>query len=171
MQDVVIIIGSISDAHFVWDSKMLDMFDEFGISYEVSACSAHRNAEDLREHVHNTMLETGVYVCAAGMAAALPGAVKALLLPSTTPVIGIALPSPDYPGAEDAIHGITRLPPGVTVLFGGVGVAGFNQTAMIIAEAFALRDETGDFRKKVQSYTQSNTKKPQFRLTPPNKEE
>lgn len=69
------------------------------------------------------------------MAAALPGAVKAELLGrSFATVFGIALPSKGFEDARDAMHGITRLPPGIDVIFAGVGADAFTSIADSVIE-------------------------------------
>lgn len=128
MAQVEVLVGSPSDLHFLWNSELLARLKEAGVTYRVSACSAHRNAEELRTFMGKTMGETSVYVCAAGWAAALPGAVKAALLGrSLATVYGVALPSDAYPDAADALLSIRRLPPGIEVICPDeVGSEGFD---------------------------------------------
>jgi len=134
---VEILVGSKSDLPYLKESSLTEELKRQGVSYAVSVCSAHRNSKELAERIDQTIDHTGAYVCAAGWAAALPGAVKALLLGrSLASVYGIALPSEDYPNGEDAAISIQRLPPGIDVVFGGVSIDGFDKIApSVIADA------------------------------------
>ncbi len=130
MAHVEILVGSKSDLPELTKSNLIGRLESAGVSYAVSVCSAHRNSEELKERILKTYDYTGVYVCAAGMAAALPGVVKGLLLRlSLATVFGVALPSKDYPEAYDAKISIERMPPGVKVELAGVGTEGFDQIA------------------------------------------
>lgn len=130
MSQVEILVGSKSDLQYLLNSNLIERLEQNGVTCVISVCSAHRNASDLRKRINETYDHTAVYVCAAGMAAALPGAVKAELLGrSLAAVFGIALPSKDYPDGNDAEISIKRLPPGIDVIYGGVGTDGFDSIA------------------------------------------
>lgn len=127
MAQVEVLVGSPSDLHFIWESELLGELDKAGSTYAVSACSAHRNLMSLIDRIDQTIGDTSVYICVAGWAAALPGTVKGILLGrSLATVYGIALPSAEYPSGLDAEISIKRLPPGIEVVYGGVGVEGLN---------------------------------------------
>lgn len=166
-QHVEILVGSPSDLPFLWDSDLLRLLNEAGITYCISACSAHRNVFELEGHIENTVHKAAAYVCAAGWAAALPGAVKAQLLGvSLAEVFGIALPSVDYPDGKDAEISIKRLPPGVDVTFGGIGTEGFNAIAdQLIASAMSYdpANPDPDELEKVKA----KIKKPWFDIPAP----
>lgn len=140
MAQVEVLVGSPNDLHFIWESELLGELDKAGITYAVSACSAHRNLMSLIDRIDQTIGDTSVYICVAGWAAALPGTVKGILLGrSLATVYGIALPSTDYPDGLDAEISIKRLPPGVDVIYGGVGVDALNFISVAVvmsAEAY-----------------------------------
>jgi len=79
MTRVSIIIGSKSDTEL--GEKAAEMLDEFQVPYELDVISAHRNPEKLASHVENS--DADVYICVAGLAAALPGAVQPAGSPNT----------------------------------------------------------------------------------------
>lgn len=167
MAQVEVLVGSPSDLHFIWESDLLDELDNAGITYAVSACSAHRNLERLIERIDQTIGDTSVYVCAAGWAAALPGTVKGILLGrSLATVYGVALPSADYPDGKDAEISIKRLPPGVDVIYGGVGVDGLNS----IGFGVIMSAETYDPAKpnpEMLRQAKAKIKLPQFDIFKP----
>src|SRR5512135_3280744 len=81
---VVFFVGSDSDLPAV--EPALAVLDRFGVSNDLRIASAHRTPEAVRAHV--AQYEAGgtqIFVCAAGMAAHLAGAVAALTI---RPVIG-----------------------------------------------------------------------------------
>ncbi len=136
MAHVEVLVGSPSDLHFVKESQLPVIFEKAGVTFSVSACSAHRNVDQLHDRVLATLADTTAYVCAAGMAAALPGSVKAMVLTRKhMNVYGIALPSQDFPDARDAELGITRLPPGLPVEYCGIGAEGFSAAASLIVDS------------------------------------
>lgn len=167
MARVEVLVGSRSDLHFVWESKLLDELEKAGITREVSVCSAHRNLSALIEHVDQTIGDTSVYICMAGMAAALPGTVKGILLGrSLATVYGIALPSADYPDGLDAEISIKRLPPGVDVIYGGVGVDGLNAIidgVIMTVEAYDPANPDPELLRQVSA----KIKSPQFDIFKP----
>lgn len=168
MSPVQIIVGSRSDLPHLRASELRTYLSEQGIISSVSICSAHRNAEELRSRIVATWETTATYVCAAGWSAALPGAVRAHLLPlAPVRVFGIALPSEEYPDAQDAEISIKRLPPGIEVTYGGIGTTGFNN---IMRE---VRDVVTAFRQRGSRHTPFPTavKPPQFDIQLPIQED
>lgn len=167
MRHVEILVGSPSDLPFLWESDLLDRLEEAGISYAVSACSAHRNTNELAERIDQTILKTSVYVCAAGWAAALPGAVKALLLRrSLATVFGIALPSEHYPDGDDAEISILRLPPGIDVVYVGVGTDGFNAMSTLVVQQARAYDPLNPDLEMLEK-VKAKIKQPQFDIPRP----
>jgi phosphoribosylaminoimidazole carboxylase PurE protein len=80
---------------------------------------------------------TQVFVCAAGMAAHLAGAVASL---TTRPVIGIPLASGPLSGF-DALLSTVQMPPGVPVATVAVGPAGALNAAWLACRILALSDD------------------------------
>lgn len=170
MPHVEVLIGSKSDEDFVWQAdELFNKLEQAGVSYAVSVCSAHRNADDLAKRIDETLSTTAAYICCAGWAAALPGATKALLLGrSLATVYGIALPSEAYPDGKDAEISITRLPPGIDVVYGGVGTEALNDIADAVVKQ-ALGYDTTPNLEELQA-VRDRIKPPQFDVPRPQKE-
>ncbi len=171
MAQVEILVGSKSDLPYLRSSDFIEGLEMAGVSYAISACSAHRNLldteawEGLATRINATLGHTAVYVCAAGWAAALPGTVRGLLLGrSLATVFGIALPSEQYPDGTDAEISITRLPPGIDVRYGGVGTDGFNAiTADVVELVYAYNPDPDPAELKA---VLAKIKPPQFDIDP-----
>jgi phosphoribosylaminoimidazole carboxylase PurE protein len=115
---VLIIAGSESDRERV--APAFAVLDDAKIGYDFVVSSAHRNAERTAE-IAKTARGKGyrVIIAAAGLAAALPGAVAAL---TDLPVIGLPLDVGPLRGV-DALYAIAQLPPGCPVGTVGIGNA------------------------------------------------
>ena len=82
---VAILMGSDSDLPIVQNA--IDVLTKFGIRTEVKVTSAHRTPQVTHDFVTDAEKRgCGVFICAAGLAAHLAGAVAAI---TTRPVIGI----------------------------------------------------------------------------------
>jgi len=126
---VGILIGSESDRDRV--QPAVDELNERGISNELLVLSAHRNPREVAEYASNAAVRgVRVIIAAAGMAAALPGAVAAH---TDLPVIGIPLTSSKTAGGGlDAILSIVQMPPGVPVAC--VSLDGAKNAAVLAAK-------------------------------------
>ena len=111
MTDILIIAGSKSDEWVV--KKTGGVLDKNNVKYLVEYCSFHREPERLRETVKNS--DAKIFICIAGLSAALPGAVAAY---TNRPVIGV--PVSGKLGGIDAVLSIVQMPPGVPVACVGV---------------------------------------------------
>lgn len=131
---VAIIVGSRSDIDVV--QKAADLLGQLGVSSELRVLSAHR-APDLLEEYVSGAIERGVrvFICAAGLAAHLPGVVASK---TTLPVIGLPMPG-NLAGGLDALLSIVQMPKGVPVATVGVGVA--ENAALLAAQMIGLADE------------------------------
>jgi len=76
-----------------------------------------------------------VFICAAGLAAHLPGVVASK---TTLPVIGLPMPG-NLAGGLDALLSIVQMPKGVPVATVGVGQA--ENAALLAAQMIGLSDE------------------------------
>ena len=133
---VQIILGSESDAGIVRDSGMADILRGCGVDFACDAYSAHRNPRELAEFCASRLAgDTRVFIAAAGMAAALPGAVAGLVAPSGF-VLGVPL---DRDGVDSCLH----MPPGVPVATMGVGKPGLRNAAIAAVQILAMFDEAG----------------------------
>jgi len=108
---------------------------EMGIPVEVRVLSAHRSPDALREYVLESEAgQVGVFIAAAGMAAALPGVIAAH---ATRPVIGVPVPSAPLQGV-DSLLSMVQMPPGVPVATVAIGSAGARNAAILAAQILAL---------------------------------
>ncbi len=108
---IEIIAGSKSDEKIV--KKTTKILDENNVSFKVNYISAHRDHEKLVEKVKNS--EARVFICIAGLAAALPGVVASL---TEKPVIGV--PVSAALNGLDALLSIAQMPKGVPVATVGI---------------------------------------------------
>ena len=108
MPQVVILMGSKSDEEKV--SPCVDVLKSLGVSCFITVSSAHRTPERTEELVRRYEAEgPRVFICAAGMAAHLAGAVAAR---TTRPVIGIPVSSAALCGM-DALFATVQMPAGI----------------------------------------------------------
>ena len=107
MPEVAVIAGSKSDQTVV--DKTTNVLESYHISFDVQIISAHRDAEKLDEYVKSS--DAQVFICIAGMSAALPGVVAAR---TKKPVIGVPV-SGKIAGGLDALLSIVQMPKGVPV--------------------------------------------------------
>ncbi|WP_319377842.1 AIR carboxylase family protein [uncultured Methanocorpusculum sp.] len=107
MPEVAVIAGSVSDQTIV--DKATTVLQSYNISFDVQFISAHRDADKLDEYVKSS--DALVFICIAGMSAALPGVVVAR---TKKPVIGVPV-SGKIAGGLDALLSIAQMPKGVPV--------------------------------------------------------
>lgn len=144
MAEVVIILGSKSDRQIVEESGMLDILNESGVDWELSVISAHRNPKELANYCREKVDEAFVFIGVASMSAALPGSIAAYTQGKKL-VIGVPLPSPEFPDAMDALLSMVRMPSGRPVAVVGIGKAGLRNAAILACQVIALGDsEMGD---------------------------
>ena len=130
---VAVIVGSRSDLEIV--QKAVDTLDKLGVPNELRVISAHR-APDLLEMYISGALERGakIFICAAGLAAHLPGVVASR---TTLPVIGVPMPG-NLAGGLDALLAIVQMPKGVPVATVGIGQA--ENAALLAAQMLGISD-------------------------------
>ncbi|MDQ3859917.1 MAG: 5-(carboxyamino)imidazole ribonucleotide mutase [Actinomycetota bacterium] len=129
---VGILIGSESDREAI--EPAIEELGERAISYELRVLSAHRDPRGVAEYASTAALRgVRVIIAAAGMSAALPGAVAAY---TELPVIGVPLRSAKSAGGGlDAILAIVQMPPGVPVAC--VSLDGARNAAILAAKILA----------------------------------
>ncbi len=136
MPQVGILIGSISD-----EDKMkpcVETLDTLGVSYVFTVSSAHRTPERTVERIRQLESEgCQIFICAAGMAAHLAGAVAARTL---KPVIGVPLSASSLSGI-DALLSTVQMPPGYPVGTVALDKAGARNAAYLAAQILALHDD------------------------------
>ncbi|MDD3977498.1 MAG: 5-(carboxyamino)imidazole ribonucleotide mutase [Methanomicrobium sp.] len=111
MADVAIIAGSASDEHIV--EKARAVLKENNVLFDYAVLSAHRNPDELDEYVNSS--DAKVFICIAGLSAALPGVVASR---TKKPVIGV--PVSGTLGGLDALLSIVQMPGGVPVACVGI---------------------------------------------------
>jgi len=132
---VAIVLGSKSDWP-VMEACSREL-QAFGVPVLVEIISAHRAPDRLREFVLSAAeRDIGVFIAAAGMAAALPGAVAAH---TTLPVIGVPLAAGTLQGL-DSLLSIVQMPPGVPVATVAIGPPGARNAALLAVQILALGD-------------------------------
>ncbi len=135
-QKVAILIGSPSDR-----TKMqaaVDTLDRLGIDNEMQVLSAHRHPEEVASYVRAADENgIGVFICGAGMAAHLAGAVAARTL---LPVIGVPLSGGLVDGL-DSLLATVQMPPGMPVAT--VAVDGAENAALLAAQVLAVAEPPG----------------------------
>jgi len=143
--DVAIFIGSESDHDIV--KEALDLFERFGVSYELEVTSAHRSPDRTRRLIEASE-ERGarVFIAVAGRAAHLAGFVAAH---TSAPVIGVPVESPGL-GGLDALLSTVQMPKGVPVATMGLGKAGAVNAAILAAQILSLK--TPRLKKKLEEY-------------------
>ena len=130
---VGILVGSKSDLPVM--EKCTKRLENLGVDHELEVLSAHRTPDAVAEYVA-TAPGRGikVFVCAAGMAAHLAGAVAAR---TNLPVIGIPVAAGTL-GGFDALLSTVQMPSGVPVAT--VAVNGAANAAVLAAQILALSD-------------------------------
>lgn len=132
---VAVICGSRSDLPPL--KGCFDVLDDYGIGWEASVISAHRQPEALGTYVRDAEGRgVRIFVGAAGMAAHLPGVLASL---TAKPVIGVPLDGGALGGA-DALYSIVQMPPGVPVAAVAIGSAGAKNAGHLAARILALGD-------------------------------
>ncbi|MFA4833424.1 MAG: AIR carboxylase family protein [Patescibacteria group bacterium] len=137
-KDVQIVLGSPHDRPVLDESKLLQALGKMGFEWDLSYISADRNPEELEKYCVSAA-ENGakVFIAAAGLNPALPGAIAAIT--RTVPVIGIALNSSTIPAYVTIACAVAR-PEGSTVLWAGIGKNGLTNAAFIVAQMFGIND-------------------------------
>ena len=135
MVQVGIFIGSISDEETV--RPCADVLKKLGITYRFTVTSAHRTPARTEALVDGLEKDgCQVFICAAGMAAHLAGAVAARTL---KPVIGIPVTASAL-GGMDALLATVMMPPGFPVATVALDKAGARNAAWLAAQILALGD-------------------------------
>jgi phosphoribosylaminoimidazole carboxylase PurE protein len=141
---VAIIVGSRSDLGTM--EKATETLAGLGVVAETRVLSAHRSPALLEEYLADAE-RRGVeaYICAAGLAAHLPGVVASR---TVRPVIGVPMAGGVADGL-DALLSIVQMPRGVPVATVGVGNAvnaGLLAAAMLAVGDAGLRERIAAYR-------------------------
>ncbi|MBO4313998.1 MAG: 5-(carboxyamino)imidazole ribonucleotide mutase, partial [Desulfovibrio sp.] len=116
----------------------MEILKKLGIEYSVTVSSAHRTPERT-ERIVREQEAAGcrVFICAAGMAAHLAGAVAAR---TDRPVIGIPVSGKSLAG-NDALYSTVQMPPGFPVATVALDKAGARNAAWLAAQILAVSDD------------------------------
>ena len=145
MPKVGIVMGSDSDLKVM--SKAASMLEKFGIDYEMTIISAHREPDIFFEWAKGAK-DRGVKViiAGAGKAAHLPGMCAALF---PMPVIGIPMKTSDL-GGVDSLYSIVQMPSGIPVAT--VAINGGLNAGILAAKILATSDEA--LLEKLEAYSE-----------------
>lgn len=145
---VAILMGSDSDLPIM--ETAFDTLDKLGVPFEARVSSAHRTPEQTHTYVKDADARgAAAFICAAGMAAHLAGAVSANTL---RPVIGVPINS-SLDGL-DALLATVQMPGGIPVATVAIGKAGAKNAAYLAAQVIAVSD--ADLHQRLIAERQAN---------------
>jgi 5-(carboxyamino)imidazole ribonucleotide mutase len=148
--DVAIMMGSKSDLEVMRPAAKV--LAALGLSVEVRVLSAHRTPAETASFVRDAAAGgCKVFICAAGGAAHLAGAVAAH---TTRPVIGVPIAGGSL-GGLDALLSTVMMPPGMPVAT--VAVGGAENAGLLAAQIVALGDPA--LARKVEAERQARRDK------------
>ena len=145
---VAVLMGSASD----WPTmrSCTEVLTNLDVGFEVRVTSAHRTPAATAEYVADAVArDCRVFICAAGLAAHLAGAVAAH---TTRPVIGVPMDGGPLQGA-DALLSTVMMPGGVPVATVAVGKAGAQNAGYLAAQMLAIADD--DLAERVAAQRQT----------------
>lgn len=148
---VAIIMGSDSDLPVM--QATVEVLSKLRIPHTMKIASAHRTPDAVHSYVKEAEAEgCAVFICAAGMAAHLAGAVAGL---TTKPIIGVPLDSGGGLGGMDALLATVQMPGGIPVATVAVGKAGAKNAAYLAAQILGTAD--AEVAKRVKQDREANT--------------
>ncbi|MCQ2517921.1 MAG: 5-(carboxyamino)imidazole ribonucleotide mutase [Lachnospiraceae bacterium] len=146
MAEVGIVMGSDSDMPVM--AKAAEMLDKFGISYEMTIISAHREPDVFFDYAKSAESKGfKVIIAGAGMAAHLPGMCAAIF---PMPVIGIPMHTTSL-GGKDSLYSIVQMPSGIPVAT--VAINGGANAGILAAKILATSNP--ELLGKIKDYATS----------------
>ena len=132
---VAVLMGSASDKPVM--GVAVEILREFGVGFTGRILSAHRTPDEVVRFVREAE-ERGVevFICGAGMAAHLAGAVAAR---TVRPVLAVPLAAGEL-GGLDALLSSVQMPGGVPVAVFAVGKPGAKNAALFAIQCLALEN-------------------------------
>ena len=128
-------------------AKAAEILDKFGIDYEMTIISAHREPDIFFEWAKSAEeKEIKVIIAGAGKAAHLPGMCAALF---PMPVVGIPMKTSDL-GGVDSLYSIVQMPSGIPVAT--VAINGGANAGILAAKILATSD--AKLLAKLKSYSE-----------------
>lgn len=159
MPSIAVVCGSRSDLGTL--KGCFDVLDSYGVTWEASVISAHRQADALHAYVGEAEAAgVRLFIGAAGLAAHLPGVLASL---TAKPVIGVPLDGGSLGGA-DALYAVVQMPPGVPVATVAIGSAGAKNAAHLAARILALADDP--IAEQVNAFRREQAAKAELRIDP-----
>ena len=157
MAKVGIVMGSDSDMPVM--AKAAEILDKFGIDYEMTIISAHREPDIFFQWAKSAE-ERGirVIIAGAGKAAHLPGMCAALF---SMPVIGIPMKTSDL-GGVDSLYSIVQMPSGIpvaTVAINGGANAGILAAKILAASDPELLERLKKYSEDMKEEVEGKAKK------------
>lgn len=148
---VAILMGSDSDLPVM--QTTIDILKQFDITHEVRVRSAHRTPDATKAYVKDAE-DRGckVFICAAGLAAHLAGAVAGM---TTRPVIGVPVDCGPLQG-HDALLSTVMMPGGIPVATVAIGKAGAKNAGYLAAQILGVADQ--NIADKVKAERAANAK-------------
>ena len=149
MAKVGIVMGSDSDMPIM--AQAAEILDKFGIDYEMTIISAHREPDiffDWAKAAEGKGIR--VIIAGAGKAAHLPGMCAAIF---PMPVIGIPMKTSDL-GGVDSLYSIVQMPSGIPVAT--VAINGGKNAGILAAKILATSD--GELLGKLKEYSENMKK-------------
>ena len=145
---VAILMGSDSDLPVM--QATIDILKQFGITHEVRVRSAHRTPDATKAYVKDAE-ERGckVFICAAGLAAHLAGAVAGM---TTRPVIGVPVDCGPLQGHDDLLSTV-MMPGGIPVATVAIGKAGAKNAGYLAAQILGVADQSMADKVKAERIT------------------
>ena len=138
-------MGSDSDMPVM--RKAAEMLERFGIEYEMTIISAHREPDVFFEYAKTAEAKGfKVIIAGAGMAAHLPGMCAAIF---PMPVIGIPMHTTSL-GGRDSLYSIVQMPSGIPVAT--VAINGGANAGILAAKILATSDPK--LLDRVKAYAQ-----------------
>ena len=145
-----IVMGSTSDWETMKAAAM--MLEEFGVSFEAKAMSAHRTPKAVVAWTEGAAARgMQAIIAAAGGAAHLAGVVAAH---TTLPVLGVPMPSKHLKGL-DSLLSTVQMPKGIPVATFAIGEAGAANAALFAVAMLALSD--AKLHKKLAAFRTRQT--------------
>ena len=157
MAKVGIVMGSDSDMPVM--AKAAEILEKFGIEYEMTIISAHREPDVFYEYA-KTAEDKGfkLIIAGAGKAAHLPGMCAAIF---PMPVIGIPMKTSDL-GGVDSLYSIVQMPTGIpvaTVAINGGANAGILAAKILATSDSALLQKVKDYSVELKEQVEAKDAK------------
>ena len=145
---IAILMGSDSDLPVM--EAAFDVLKALDIRFEAKVTSAHRTPKATHEYVVDAdQRGCAAFICAAGMAAHLAGAVAAA---TVKPVIGVPI-NASLDGL-DALLSTVQMPAGIPVATVAIGKAGAKNAAYLAAQIIGVAD--AQMHRRLQDEREAN---------------